>query len=134
MPILWFDPIFDPLLREESEGKLKGILGYTEDDVVSTDFIGDSRWKIVDPLCFKLFLTGHGLYTYGIADGFVYADQASLMPRLELPWMPIFWNSSRGMTTNGVTGKFQPSWLIKLHKPEIIIRYIDRFEASAALE
>ena len=29
--------------REESEGKLKGILGYTEDDVVSTDFIGDSR-------------------------------------------------------------------------------------------
>lgn len=29
--------------REESEGNLKGILGYTEDDVVSTDFIGDSR-------------------------------------------------------------------------------------------
>jgi glyceraldehyde 3-phosphate dehydrogenase len=29
--------------REESEGKLKGILGYTEDDVVSTDFVGDSR-------------------------------------------------------------------------------------------
>lgn len=31
------------LCREESEGKLKGILGYTEDDVVSTDFIGDTR-------------------------------------------------------------------------------------------
>lgn len=31
------------LIREESEGKLKGILGYTEDDVVSTDFVGDSR-------------------------------------------------------------------------------------------
>lgn len=31
------------LFREESEGKLKGILGYTEDDVVSTDFVGDSR-------------------------------------------------------------------------------------------
>ena len=31
------------VIREESEGKLKGILGYTEDDVVSTDFIGDSR-------------------------------------------------------------------------------------------
>ena len=29
--------------REESEGKLKGILGYTEEDVVSTDFVGDSR-------------------------------------------------------------------------------------------
>ncbi|KAE8716590.1 hypothetical protein F3Y22_tig00110114pilonHSYRG00370 [Hibiscus syriacus] len=27
----------------ESEGKLKGILGYIEEDVVSTDFIGDSR-------------------------------------------------------------------------------------------
>ncbi|KAK8504991.1 hypothetical protein V6N12_032950 [Hibiscus sabdariffa] len=30
-------------IKEESEGKLKGILGYTEDDVVSSDFIGDSR-------------------------------------------------------------------------------------------
>ncbi|KAE8716594.1 putative multidrug resistance-associated protein 2, 6 (mrp2, 6), abc-transoprter [Hibiscus syriacus] len=29
--------------RAESEGKLKGILGYIEEDVVSTDFIGDSR-------------------------------------------------------------------------------------------
>ncbi|XP_058181309.1 uncharacterized protein LOC131299746 [Rhododendron vialii] len=31
-------------ISEESEGKLKGILGYTEDDVVSTDFDGDGRW------------------------------------------------------------------------------------------
>ncbi|KAJ4870991.1 hypothetical protein Rs2_47391 [Raphanus sativus] len=30
-------------IKEESEGKLKGILGYTEDDVVSTDFVGDNR-------------------------------------------------------------------------------------------
>jgi len=29
--------------RQASEGDLKGILGYTEDDVVSTDFVGDSR-------------------------------------------------------------------------------------------
>ncbi|KAK9921526.1 hypothetical protein M0R45_030033 [Rubus argutus] len=35
-------------MQEESEGKLKGILGYTEDDVVSTDFIGDSRSSIFD--------------------------------------------------------------------------------------
>ncbi|XP_042498710.1 glyceraldehyde-3-phosphate dehydrogenase, cytosolic [Macadamia integrifolia] len=35
-------------MKEESEGKLKGILGYTEDDVVSTDFIGDSRSSIFD--------------------------------------------------------------------------------------
>ncbi|EXC31375.1 Glyceraldehyde-3-phosphate dehydrogenase [Morus notabilis] len=32
--------------ESESEGKLKGILGYTEDDVVSTDFLGDSRSSI----------------------------------------------------------------------------------------
>ncbi|KAM7253927.1 hypothetical protein ACFE04_028557 [Oxalis oulophora] len=35
-------------IKEESEGKLKGILGYTEDEVVSTDFIGDSRSSIFD--------------------------------------------------------------------------------------
>eukprot|EP01018_Ginkgo_biloba_P034998 Gb_11145 [translate_table: standard] len=35
-------------IKEEAEGKLKGILGYTEDDVVSTDFIGDSRSSIFD--------------------------------------------------------------------------------------
>lgn len=27
---------------------MKGILGYTEDDVVSTDFVGDSRSSIFD--------------------------------------------------------------------------------------
>ncbi|GAB4840562.1 Glyceraldehyde-3-phosphate dehydrogenase gapc2, cytosolic [Ancistrocladus abbreviatus] len=36
------------VIKEESEGNLKGILGYTEDDVVSTDFIGDSRSSIFD--------------------------------------------------------------------------------------
>ncbi|GAY51014.1 hypothetical protein CUMW_131010 [Citrus unshiu] len=35
-------------IKAESEGKLKGILGYTEDDVVSTDFVGDSRSSIFD--------------------------------------------------------------------------------------
>lgn len=35
-------------LPEESEIKLKGILGYTEDDVVSTDFVFDSRSSIFD--------------------------------------------------------------------------------------
>lgn len=29
--------------RFASEGPLKGILGYTEDDVVSNDFTGDTR-------------------------------------------------------------------------------------------
>ncbi|KAF3793678.1 Glyceraldehyde-3-phosphate dehydrogenase [Nymphaea thermarum] len=35
-------------IKAESEGKLKGILGYTEDDVVSSDFIGDCRSSIFD--------------------------------------------------------------------------------------
>ncbi|KAK4778992.1 hypothetical protein SAY86_006520 [Trapa natans] len=36
------------VIKEASEGSLKGILGYTEDDVVSTDFVGDSRSSIFD--------------------------------------------------------------------------------------
>lgn len=35
-------------IKKASEGKLKGILGYTEDAVVSTDFLGDSRSSIFD--------------------------------------------------------------------------------------
>jgi glyceraldehyde 3-phosphate dehydrogenase len=35
-------------MKEASEGELKGILGYTEDEVVSQDFIGDSRTSIFD--------------------------------------------------------------------------------------
>ncbi|XP_010554090.1 PREDICTED: glyceraldehyde-3-phosphate dehydrogenase 1, cytosolic [Tarenaya hassleriana] len=35
-------------LKEASEGSMKGILGYTEDDVVSSDFVGDSRSSIFD--------------------------------------------------------------------------------------
>ncbi|KAJ4827323.1 Glyceraldehyde-3-phosphate dehydrogenase gapc2, cytosolic [Turnera subulata] len=35
-------------IKEASEGSMKGILGYTEDDVVSTDFTGDSRSSIFD--------------------------------------------------------------------------------------
>ncbi|MCX4330736.1 MAG: type I glyceraldehyde-3-phosphate dehydrogenase [Muribaculaceae bacterium] len=35
-------------MKEASEGELKGILGYTEDDVVSSDFLGDTRTSIFD--------------------------------------------------------------------------------------
>ncbi len=35
-------------MKEASEGELKGILGYTEDAVVSNDFIGDPRTSIFD--------------------------------------------------------------------------------------
>lgn len=35
-------------MKAASEGELKGILGYTEDAVVSTDFLGDARTSIFD--------------------------------------------------------------------------------------
>lgn len=36
------------VMKAASEGELKGILGYTEDAVVSQDFIGDARTSIFD--------------------------------------------------------------------------------------
>lgn len=36
------------VLKNASENEMKGILGFTEDDVVSQDFVGDSRTSIVD--------------------------------------------------------------------------------------
>ena len=36
------------VMKAASEGELKGILGYTEDDVVSSDFLGDARTSIFD--------------------------------------------------------------------------------------
>jgi glyceraldehyde 3-phosphate dehydrogenase len=35
-------------MKAQSEGALKGILGYTEDKVVATDFVGDTRTSIFD--------------------------------------------------------------------------------------
>eukprot|EP00271_Cylindrocystis_brebissonii_P007999 TRINITY_DN21_c0_g1_i6.p1 TRINITY_DN21_c0_g1~~TRINITY_DN21_c0_g1_i6.p1 ORF type:complete len:342 (+),score=50.70 TRINITY_DN21_c0_g1_i6:135-1160(+) len=35
-------------IKKASEGYLKGIMGYTEDNVVSTDFVGDDRSSIFD--------------------------------------------------------------------------------------
>ncbi|MBI5674461.1 MAG: type I glyceraldehyde-3-phosphate dehydrogenase [Nitrospirae bacterium] len=36
------------VIKKASENELKGILGYTEDAVVSTDFLGDARTSIFD--------------------------------------------------------------------------------------
>lgn len=47
-------------MKEASEGELKGILGYTEDAVVSTDFLGES--------CTSVFDAGAGI---GLNDHFV---------------------------------------------------------------
>ena len=35
-------------IKDASAGSLKGILGYTDEDLVSTDFIGDQRSSIFD--------------------------------------------------------------------------------------
>ncbi|KAK8268069.1 hypothetical protein V6Z12_D11G041200 [Gossypium hirsutum] len=35
-------------IKVAAEGELKGILGYTDEDLVSTDFVGDSRSSIFD--------------------------------------------------------------------------------------
>lgn len=35
-------------MKEASEGELKGVLGYTDEDVVSSDFLGDPRTSIFD--------------------------------------------------------------------------------------
>ena len=35
-------------MKKASENEMKGILGYTEDEVVSNDFVGDSRTSIFD--------------------------------------------------------------------------------------
>ena len=35
-------------MKDASEGELKGVLGYTDEDVVSSDFLGDPRTSIFD--------------------------------------------------------------------------------------
>jgi glyceraldehyde 3-phosphate dehydrogenase len=35
-------------MKKASEGDMKGILGYTDEEVVSTDFLGDPRSSIFD--------------------------------------------------------------------------------------
>lgn len=36
------------VMKEAAEGELKGILGYTEDEVVSSDFLGETRTSVFD--------------------------------------------------------------------------------------
>jgi glyceraldehyde 3-phosphate dehydrogenase len=36
------------VMKSTSEGEMKGVLGYTEEKVVSTDFRGDARTSIFD--------------------------------------------------------------------------------------
>ena len=43
-----YDEIKAAMKKASEEGPLKGVLGYTEDEVVSSDFIGDDRSSIFD--------------------------------------------------------------------------------------
>jgi len=43
-----YDDIKAVMKKASEEGSLKGYLGYTEDDVVSTDFVGDTHSSIFD--------------------------------------------------------------------------------------
>lgn len=36
------------VVKQASENELKGIIGYTEDEVVSSDFIGETRTSVFD--------------------------------------------------------------------------------------
>ncbi len=45
-------------MKDASEGELKGVLGYTDEDVVSSDFLGDPRTSIFDKKA-GLSLTDH---------------------------------------------------------------------------
>lgn len=45
-------------MKDASEGELKGVLGYTEDAVVSSDFLGDARTSIFDANA-GVYLTDH---------------------------------------------------------------------------
>ena len=38
------------MLKDASENELKGIMGYSEEPLVSSDYVGDSRSSIVDGL------------------------------------------------------------------------------------
>jgi len=42
------DPLSKPAIKEASEGPMKGVLGMTSDEVVSTDFIGNKFSSIFD--------------------------------------------------------------------------------------
>ena len=45
-------------LKTASEGDMKGIMGYTEEDLVSTDMLGDNRSAIFDAKAgIQFFLT-----------------------------------------------------------------------------
>merc|ERR1711979_95616 len=43
-----YQEICNKIKEASQEGSMKGILGYTEDMVVSTDFLGDNRSSIFD--------------------------------------------------------------------------------------
>ncbi|KAI5402740.1 hypothetical protein KIW84_050370 [Lathyrus oleraceus] len=61
-------------IKHASEGQLKGILGYTDEDVVSNDFVGDSRSSIFDA---KAGIGLNFFYSVGLGLGKTDSPQAS---------------------------------------------------------
>nr|AVR59265.1 glyceraldehyde-3-phosphate dehydrogenase of plastid 1 [Stellera chamaejasme] len=49
-------------IKYAAEGPLMGILGYTDEDVVSNDFVGDSRLKISLPCLFGMHILKHARF------------------------------------------------------------------------
>lgn len=91
--------------RAASEGALKGILGYTDEDVVSNDFVGDSRWLLQPSDVTKFCPVGQKVYSWNHYHCLCISGQASLMPRLVLGWARPSWSLCLGMTMSGATGE-----------------------------
>ncbi|KAI3925205.1 hypothetical protein MKW92_024044 [Papaver armeniacum] len=53
-------------IKEESEGNMKGMLGYVDEDLVSTDFLGDNRYEPELLLMTTSSSLCHGMTTNGV--------------------------------------------------------------------
>ena len=61
-------------MKDASEGELKGVLGYTDEDVVSSDFLGDPRTSIFDAKA------GIALTDTFVKAGFLVRQRVRLLP------------------------------------------------------
>ena len=80
------------VMKETSEGSMKGILGYTEDKVVATDFRGES--------CTSVFDAGAGIQLDGTSSKWLPGTTTSgAIPTGFLPGCPYFVTSVRSVTS-----------------------------------
>ena len=95
-------------LRAASEGDMKGIMGYVEEDLVSTDFVGDSRYAdgFLSLANNSVFSSSCSLFNVWFCN----LGRASSTPRLELLLTTTLSSSSRGTITSGVTATVSSTW------------------------